>query len=539
MGRTFRGDVLAVSSGEVEWVTQRQLHPHKERTVPAIAKAHKVPEKLFRELEMSEIIGDSPFILKAKDSYFVYEKLKISNLPGSPYFHVQLYEEAEFGFDKLRKEIFTNDSCSRLDQEKFRDAIRGIICGFAAFHDKYYTHGSIKQDAIRWTKDKNDRIRIKITDYGEAKRHKLPLRHKVFKDEVRQIAVLLKALAGPNANLPTMSGNANMLNRLVLRMSDKVDDEVPSLQMLCTSVLVMSSRQRLAYIHHVASTLRNDWMFCQDVIRQFNMTCCDSWKDVLPDFAASYILRKIPRQKDLSSGAPTVDPEKFKRECKQDTKTILKLAFKREINEYSECEPSEVTAEMLAADDKLQRGYIQFKLAYNAADLNFMLTNYYSDNLLDLLRLVRNFIAHYVDIDICCALSTNLHKPTTFLDKMLEKVVHFGTDLETLVYTVKHDRLLGTQELAGNQELIAEGRGCMFDQKFRDYREKKTVPAMANFKAAVETAVENSDLKLPDYWPTTMRYPLLMRSLQEVTDDEPFLNISNSSSEERQDDGGF
>lgn len=525
-------DDLPKADGEFEVPGRLRAHPRKNIYVDAVIKGHSTSgEKFLRELEIFRRFGPSKFVLQPRDHTFADCKVTLKQ-DGKDYF-VAVYEKADGDFAGLRDYIhFKGSDYGSVNVDLLRQACRGIVNGFKYFHNAKYLHGSIGENAIRYTVVGGE-VHIKVTNYGEAKSPRKLLSDELFKQEVAQIGKLLLSLVPNLTNLAGHSGNCKLLRNLASSMTQSNIVNVPSLELASSSLAVMTSEKRLQFFHVANAALMADKTLAKVAIRSLSLNNSTGWRTRLPPFAVKYITRK---NIDVS------DKDVVKK-YREDTLNILTLAF----NEDMRAIGADISCglEYKTNNERAYHALVAFKIAFKVVEES-KFTNQcaYGTSLLELNRCIGNFARHVFEIENQAIASTRAFWPTTFLDFMLENVVFYGLELETIVYALHHDRLLGMQKLLGNLRIVDEAGGCLFMKKVREFRNNATKADVDAFRKSVtesfallqaQLSKEKSLTKIlndPNWWPDEpLTYHQITKYFHEVVEDPPLGDLSGSSGE--------
>lgn len=530
---TVDPEFIPNNADEFEAPCMLRAHPRKEKLVKAYAKFHSTSNRKFlREVELFHRLGPSKYVLQPRDSTFLNERTSVPNLLRQ--YYVNIYESADYDFTDLQRLIHEDGIVGMkiIKYKPMRQAVKGIFRALKHFHNHGYIHGAVDEKAIRFNLVDGN-IHIKLTNYGTAKRVKkdaakvnvrVPLNDPVVKAEVQQLGNLIKKLLPNLSNRAALSGHCHMLFCLLRAMTTVSPNlaSVPSLELIETSLFMLSPHKQLQYIMTASMSLQSDKYLAGVAVRKLDLTHSGGWRNTLPDYAVSYIQR---------CSTDDADRKRFKK----DSVTYLVLACDDNLKSVS----ADLSADIrdLQSNKKLSAGLQTFRLAFKVQSGKHWKPNEctYNPTLLDHNRMIRNFYAHcFSGVEFNAIMSVKGFLPGMLVEHQLEAVAQYGQELQTLMYALNHEGLVGIQSLAGNHDLIAMGGGTLYGIAAKNFRSGETLGELDLFRDRIVKAINNiSDRPTPNEseWPSRMprEYPRIMEMLHEVNIEGDNLNESSSS----------
>lgn len=482
-------------------------HHQKAKYIDVLVKCHHKPRKLLRERELALRLGHSKYILQPIDSAFVATKK--NNVPGvSQDHHIMVYEKAEGNFDSLKSFIHESGCVKSVNPQLMRQAVKGIIRGVRFLHNNGYLYGEgLTEDAVRYTLVNRKEIHIKMTNLGYARRHKAKKDVHEFKEEVQKLAKIISTLV-PHLDMFRTSGNCNMLRQLLIAMCQENLANVPCLELVNSSLFMLNGIKRSQFVCNASDTLRTDRFFVDAAMGALNLNFSAGWKNQIPEWASKYIDRHFP-----------ATAEKYAK-LKKDTHTVLTVDFKENMTSIH----VDLHKDVSLLSEQARNLLATFRLKYIVADVAFELSPRYDVGIPECCRYVRNLTNHPRQVCPNTAHVTKAFDAALFIDDVMEKVALFGAELGTLIYAVNHDKILGTQNLTGDLNIIAkQGGGCLFSDQARLFRETQTTARLNEFRREVLRKIEEvrrtkaEDNLLDDgSWPAVRTYPNIMKHLHEI-----------------------
>lgn len=439
----------------------------EENIIDAFVKCHKRNDKLRSEIAIMQTFRLNINVLSFLNTPDG-RPLHIIGTPLDSLYHVAVYEAAQWGYQDLLPLCFKGTGNRDPWMFNVRRISQGVIEGFKYLHNQRITHGNVDEASIRFARNRSDnRITIKVTNFGEAKKHAVELSDNVFKLEVQQVGQLLRYLLFSKITPVSRSGCFQLFTDMTNAMVNPDLKQVPSLELVSTCLFLMDKPKAAGFMYQAAQSILGDIVCAKLTVETLKLHKSDGWQKELPPQMRNFIKRNG-------------NNKLVKDQHRKDTGIMLSLNLGK--------------LEMFGGGANLL-----FTMAKNAIDNNFRTSPKYDDNLLALIRFTRNIMSHKFDVEMGAALSADGYTPESFVHFLICRIMGFASEVETLLYTMKHDLLDTFKSYNGNRQFIAEGGGSLFSREVQLQRAQRTDESYNQLKDEIRASIERA-VHHPTFW---------------------------------------